>query len=193
MEEADCSEQEEDTFDSRPDDQKLVARPKSRLEIVPITEVNFRSDRFGQNGGVAMVNGTSYRNYCLFRTSVSTSPASSYRRGVAPPTFGRGLEGEEEEETRYLQLCVTDEQAAKAFFYTKAYPICCTISNFFLLLTLLAYAIVPDLRGSVVGKITMIFIFALFCSYLSISIVSFGHSPLVNRRPEGLNYSPACR
>ncbi len=48
-------------------------------------------------------------------------------------------------------------------------------------------------RAPIFGKITMIFVFCLFLAYLSISIVSFGHSSLVNHRPLGLDYSPICR
>jgi hypothetical protein len=93
----------------------------------------------------------------------------------------------------YVQLCLTDEQEIKNFLYTKAYPVCCTVSNVFLLMTFLAYVISPDLRAPLFGKITMIFTFCLFLAYLSISVVSFGHSHLVNQRPENLDYSPVCR
>ena len=92
-----------------------------------------------------------------------------------------------------VELCVTPEEAAKLRLYTQTYPICCTISNFFLLLTFLCYVFMPDLRGPLFGKIIMIFIFCLFLAYASISVVSFGHSQLVNDRPPELDYSPICR
>ena len=92
-----------------------------------------------------------------------------------------------------VELCVTQEQAIKIILFTQAYPICCSISNFFLLLTFLSYVVMPDLRSPLFGKIIMIFIFCLFLAYTSISIVSFGHSSLVNDRPPHLNYSPMCR
>ena len=40
---------------------------------------------------------------------------------------------------------VIDQQALN-ILYTLTYPICCTISNVFLLLTFLAYLILPELR-----------------------------------------------
>ena len=92
-----------------------------------------------------------------------------------------------------VELCVTPDEAAKLRLYTQTYPICCTISNFFLLLTFLCYVFMPDLRGPLFGKIIMIFIFCLFLAYASISVVSFGHSRLVNDRPSELDYSPICR
>lgn len=81
----------------------------------------------------------------------------------------------------------------KITLFTKTYPICCSISNFFLLLTFVAYWLVPSLRSPLFGKMMMIFIFCLFLAYTSISIVSFGHSQLVNDRPPDLDYSPICR
>ena len=57
-----------------------------------------------------------------------------------------------------VELCVTPDEAAKLRLYTQTYPICCTISNFFLLLTFLCYVFMPDLRGPLFGKIIMIFI-----------------------------------
>ena len=78
-------------------------------------------------------------------------------------------------------------------YCTETYPICCTISNFFLLLTFVSYVLSPNLRSPLFGKIIMIFVFCLFLAYASISIVSFGHVELVNQRPPHLNYSPMCR
>ena len=92
-----------------------------------------------------------------------------------------------------VELCVTDEQSVKIALFTKTYPICCTISNFFLLLTFISYVLMPHLRSPLFGKITMIFVFCLFLAYTSISIVSFGHSTLVNDRPSHLDFSPMCR
>ena len=92
-----------------------------------------------------------------------------------------------------VELCVTEELAMRIQLFTELYPICCTISNFFLLLTFISYVLSPKLRSPLFGKIIMIFIFCLFLAYASISIVSFGHVELVNQRPPDLNYSPMCR
>jgi hypothetical protein len=68
-----------------------------------------------------------------------------------------------------FRICPKDDfSAMKHFIYTRAFPICCSISNLFLLLTFLVYALLPELRRPTFGKITMIFIVALFLAYLVI-------------------------
>ncbi len=68
-----------------------------------------------------------------------------------------------------FRICPKDDfSSMKHFIYTRAFPICCSISNFFLLLTFSVYALLPELRGPTFGKITMIFIVALFLAYLVI-------------------------
>jgi len=47
----------------------------------------------------------------------------------------------------------------------------CSISNFFLILTFCVYCVLPELRAPTFGKITMIFIVALFTAYLVIFTV----------------------
>ena len=84
-----------------------------------------------------------------------------------------------------IELCVSHEHNVKVTLFTKTYPICCTVSNVFLVMTFMVYALLPDLRAPLFGKITMIFVFCLFMAYFSISIVSFGHWKLVNDRPIG--------
>ena len=59
------------------------------------------------------------------------------------------------------------------------YPICSIISIVFLLLTLLVYAMLPDLRKPLVGKVVMVFVAALFSAYLSLTIVTLGGLPLI--------------
>jgi hypothetical protein len=68
-----------------------------------------------------------------------------------------------------FRICPKDDfSSMKHFIYTRAFPICCSISNFFLLLTFSVYALLPELRRPTFGKITMIFIVALFLAYLVI-------------------------
>jgi hypothetical protein len=53
------------------------------------------------------------------------------------------------------------------------YPICCTISNFFLVLTFVVYILLPDLHGPLFGKVVLAFIVSLFAAYFTISITTF--------------------
>jgi len=41
------------------------------------------------------------------------------------------------------------------------------------------YAILPELRKSLIGKVIMIFIVALFSAYLSLSAVAFGGREII--------------
>jgi hypothetical protein len=54
------------------------------------------------------------------------------------------------------------------------YPICTTISNIFLVLTLTAYILLPSLHGPLFGKVVMAFVVALFAAYLTMTINAFG-------------------
>ena len=74
----------------------------------------------------------------------------------------------------FLQICIA----------CLAYPICCTISNIFLVLTFIAYLMLPELHQSLFGRITMIFIVSLFLAYLTMSIRSFGGFELTIRKTE---------
>lgn len=98
-----------------------------------------------------------------------------------------------ENDTLMAELCVSHEDSVQVALFTKTYPICCTASNVFLILTFVVYMLLPELRAPLFGKITMIFVFCLFLAYFSISIVSFGHWKFVNDRPVGMDYSPICR
>ena len=84
-----------------------------------------------------------------------------------------------------LELCVSQDHDIKVALFTTTYPICCTVSNVFLVLTFMVYILLPELRAPLFGKITMIFVFCLFLAYFSISVVSFGHWNLVNEKPIG--------
>ena len=59
-----------------------------------------------------------------------------------------------------------DLSPIKYFIFTRAFPICCSVSNLFLVLTFVTYCLIPDLRKPTFGKITMIFVVALFSAYL---------------------------
>lgn len=83
-------------------------------------------------------------------------------------------------EAPYIRLCPKDYDTGQMVIVTKAYPICCMISNFFLLLTFVVYLLLPDLRAPLFGKIIMAFICSLFFSYLFISMIAFGHLTLVS-------------
>ena len=66
-----------------------------------------------------------------------------------------------------FRICPKDDLSPiKYFLYTRAFPICCSVSNFFLLLTFVTYCALPELRRPVFGKITLVFIVALFSAYL---------------------------
>lgn len=54
------------------------------------------------------------------------------------------------------------------------YPISITVSNVFLLITFVVFAILPDLIKSLLGQILHIFILALFSANLSLTVTSFG-------------------
>ena len=90
-------------------------------------------------------------------------------------------------------MCPYEEAHGQVFLYSRAYPMCCLISNFFLLLTLLVYVLLPELRAPLFGKITMAFITALFFAYLFISTISLGHLSLINNRAPGKKYSMTCK
>ena len=47
---------------------------------------------------------------------------------------------------RFIYCPKTKDEVALDTLYTVAYPICCTISNFFLLLTFMAYVLQHELR-----------------------------------------------
>jgi hypothetical protein len=59
------------------------------------------------------------------------------------------------------------------------YPVCSIISIVFLLITILVYVTLPDLRKNLVGKVVMIFVTALFSAHLSLAIVSLGGFQLI--------------
>ena len=63
-----------------------------------------------------------------------------------------------------------------------AYPICCGISNVFLLLTLTVYVALPGLREPLFGKIIMAFVTALFFAYTWTIITALSHLSLVSNR-----------
>jgi hypothetical protein len=62
-----------------------------------------------------------------------------------------------------------------------AYPICCSISNVFLLLTLVVYLLLPELREPLFGKIIMAFTTSLFFAYTWTIAVAIGHLNLGRR------------
>ncbi len=65
-----------------------------------------------------------------------------------------------------------------------AYPMCCGVSNVFLLLTLAAYASLPSLREPLFGKIIMAFVTALFFAYTWTIVTALSHLRLVSNRDE---------
>ena len=53
-----------------------------------------------------------------------------------------------------FRICPKDDLSPiKYFLYTRAFPICCSVSNFFLLLTFVTYCALPELRRPVFGKL----------------------------------------
>jgi hypothetical protein len=71
------------------------------------------------------------------------------------------------------------------------YPICCTISNVFLVLTFVVYLILPDLHGPLFGKVVLAFIVALFAAYLTMTINAFGGIDLLISESDNVN--EGCR
>ncbi len=96
-------------------------------------------------------------------------------------------------EDAYVRLCPEEDSAGQTFLVTKAYPICCLVSNFFLLLTFLVYATLPELRRPLFGKLIMAFVASLFASYFFISLIALGHVDLIMAKAPGQEYSPTCR
>ncbi len=93
----------------------------------------------------------------------------------------------------YLRLCPEEDQEGKTFLQTKAYPICCLVSNVFLLLTFLVYMILPELRRPLFGRLIVAFVVSLFVAYLFISMIALGHQELMMAKGAGDEYSAACR
>ncbi|XP_059095848.1 G-protein coupled receptor Mth2-like [Tigriopus californicus] len=93
----------------------------------------------------------------------------------------------------YVRLCPKEDDYGHLFVVTKAYPICCSVSNLFLLLTFIIYCILPDLRKPLFGKIIMAFILSLFFAYLCISAIAFGHLQFVINPDYNKDYNLACK
>lgn len=95
----------------------------------------------------------------------------------------------------YIRMCPEDESFDHRFIMTRAYPICCTISNFFLFLTFCVYLLLPELRRPLFGKIIMAFIFSLFLAYLALSVISLGDLALIKPGNEdnGRDYNAICK
>lgn len=58
------------------------------------------------------------------------------------------------------------------FYVRIANPICTILSDLFLLLTLVTFAALPDLRSTLPGMLEMAFVASLFVSYLLLSIAN---------------------
>jgi hypothetical protein len=93
----------------------------------------------------------------------------------------------------HARLCPREESSPQVFIVTTAYPICCNVSNLFLLLTFLTYALLPELRRPLFGRLLMAFVAALFFAYLFISLIAIGHLRLIVAKDEDEEYSVICR
>eukprot|EP00093_Oithona_nana_P003234 03234.XXX_22532_21234_1 [CDS] Oithona nana genome sequencing. len=109
----------------------------ANCEVQNGTLVNTRDYHVSEDGSRVHVGSNSSVDFCVGFTEMSSDGTIWTQASV--------------------ELCVTPDEAAKLRLYTQTYPICCTISNFFLLLTFLCYVFMPDLRGPLFGKIIMIF------------------------------------
>ena len=65
-----------------------------------------------------------------------------------------------------------NEDEETDFLHKVAYPVCCSVSNLFLLATIAVYLYLPELRSPAFGKIILAFLTALTGAYLSISVMS---------------------
>ena len=69
-----------------------------------------------------------------------------------------------------------------------AYPVCCTISNVFLILTFAVYLILPELYSPLFGKVVLAFIVSLFAAYLTLTIAYFGGIKLIRGNETGCKF-----
>ncbi len=168
-----------------PEDPERYALLHSPLEECPINRQN-------RDGHVLDLRGHNFR---LFPNGSLKLEGEEKNALIEPQSFclAFGRVNSNRLMDPYVRTCPQEDGHGQIFLVTRAYPICCTVSNVFLFLTFCVYLLLPELHRPLFGKVLMAFILTLFFAYLFVSAIAFGHLQLIINKDRGQEFSPTCR